>query len=113
MTREEFVHHMGIVEQFDSDGDALSTALGRYLKTGDRPIIGFGAHLLTAHLDLIESAMGDTANGKETCFGSWTRWYLYYRPEDGRCVVGGTHYKVENASDLYDVIEAWKQTQHQ
>lgn len=114
MTRQEFIDAMAVVEHFERDCNALATSIATHLASDShRPVITFGSHLLSSYLDLLEKVMGDSA-GPESKFSTWIRWYIYdsvsYDNKEKRwCSIGGKHYHVTTTSDLYDVIQAWKE----
>jgi len=109
MTRQEFIDAMAVVEHFERDCEAIATAIATHVASdGHRPVITFGAHLLSSYLDLLEEVMGDSA-GPESKFSTWIRWYIYDNKENRWCSIGGKHYHVTTTSDLFDVIQAWKE----
>lgn len=114
MTRDEYVSNLQVVIDYQAQLDALAKSLTQHLARGGQEVcISLGDEVIGKMLDLIEAAVGDEACGKESGFGSWTRWYLWeVSPGNRECIIGGKLYTVRSTADLYDVITAWKELKH-
>lgn len=110
MTRDQYINAIQQVHLFDAECERASYAIQAFAADEAAPTITLGAKLLSAYLDLVEEAVGDTPAAEQTRYESWTRWYLYEtrKQEDRWCTIGTSHYKVADAGDLYDVIQAWR-----